>query len=212
MTFDLGGTLIEPHPPVGTVYAGVARKHGATVSAESVQERFRGAFERAIGERNGRTSAKREYAFWRRVVRESLNGAYSEGAFEELYTVYATAAPWRLREGASGVVRSLARAGYVLGVVSNADARVRRLLASYQLLGYFRAVVTSAEAGWEKPHLELFRHAERRLGARPGELLHVGDRVREDGEGARRAGWRAWVLGREVPDLASVGERLLRGD
>src|SRR6185436_4079418 len=45
VTFDVGGTLIEPWPSVGHVYAEVAARHGFTaLSAESLTARFKAAW------------------------------------------------------------------------------------------------------------------------------------------------------------------------
>jgi phosphoglycolate phosphatase-like HAD superfamily hydrolase len=44
VTFDVGGTLIDPWPSVGHVYAAVAAEHGLTgVDPESLNVRFAAA-------------------------------------------------------------------------------------------------------------------------------------------------------------------------
>jgi FMN phosphatase YigB (HAD superfamily) len=55
----------------------------------------------------------------------------------------------------------------------------------------FRHIVTSCEVGRAKPALEIFQEASERLGLRPDEILHVGDRWELDVVGARRAGFGA---------------------
>ena len=51
ITFDVGGTLIEPWPSVGHAYAEVASRHGIGIPAEQITQRFieawrqRGAFD-----------------------------------------------------------------------------------------------------------------------------------------------------------------------
>src|SRR5580700_10426449 len=40
VTFDVGGTLIEPWPSVGRVYAEVAARHGLEVAAEDLDRQF----------------------------------------------------------------------------------------------------------------------------------------------------------------------------
>ena len=40
ITFDVGGTLIEPWPSVGHAYAEVAARHGVTVEPDEVTSRF----------------------------------------------------------------------------------------------------------------------------------------------------------------------------
>ena len=55
----------------------------------------------------------------------------------------------------------------------------------------FRHVVTSCEVGHAKPHAAIFAEAARRLGLRPAEILHVGDRWDLDARGAMDAGFGA---------------------
>ena len=40
ITFDVGGTLIEPWPSVGHAYAEVAARHGVHVAPEEITQRF----------------------------------------------------------------------------------------------------------------------------------------------------------------------------
>ena len=56
--------------------------------------------------------------------------------------------------------------------------------------------VTSAQAGKEKPHPPIFNEALGRAGVLPEEVMHVGDQLRSDVEGARSAGMRAALLDR----------------
>ena len=88
--------------------------------------------------------------------------------------------------GALETVRRLRALGLALCVVSNWDCGLPEHL---ERLGIDLAVVTSAEAGAEKPDPRIFRLALERLGVEPGRALHVGDSP-EDEEGARAAGMR----------------------
>ena len=69
--------------------------------------------------------------------------------------------------------------------------------AELGLASYFDAILASAEVGFAKPAPEIFRAAADRLGLAPGAILHVGDTLSEDFEGARAAGFRAVLLDRE---------------
>ena len=80
-------------------------------------------------------------------------------------------------------------ARYPLALVSNHTTAVQlRKLVRLDFGGYFRAVVTSEEAGVEKPAGAIFEQALEAVGAAPGEALMVGDSVKGDLEGARAAG------------------------
>ena len=54
------------------------------------------------------------------------------------------------------VLRKLKKRGLVLGVISNSDGRVRRLLKKFNLLDYFSVVIDSSIAGVEKPDKNIF--------------------------------------------------------
>jgi 2-haloacid dehalogenase/putative hydrolase of the HAD superfamily len=78
-------------------------------------------------------------------------------------------------------------------IVSNADEReIRAAMEAHGLV--FDYVVTSESARSYKPHPGIFRYALRLTGWHPSRVLHVGDSLHSDVEGARRLGIRtAWV-------------------
>lgn len=105
---------------------------------------------------------------------------------------------------------ALLEAGARLGVVSNWNARLPELLRDLGIDRPFELVLASAAFGRSKPDPAIFREALRRMSARPGEALHVGDHPLNDVTGARRAGIRALLLDRsrapEAPrDKTAIG-------
>ena len=116
------------------------------------------------------------------------------------------------------VLEELRRLGMRLGVVSNWDSRLPRLLELLDLARHFEAVGVSHLEGVEKPDPELFRRVLSRLGAEPGDALHVGNVEETDLAGARaagidgvlidrtgRVGRSAWPDLRELPRLVRDG-------
>ena len=105
--------------------------------------------------------------------------------------------------------------GARLAVVSNWDVSLHDVLERTGLRSLVDAVVISAELGAAKPDPTIFRAALARLGAAPGDALHVGDSVEHDVAGARAAGIEAVLVARdgaEAPDgvraVASLDELL----
>lgn len=95
------------------------------------------------------------------------------------------------------VLQALRRAGLRLGICSNAPYRpasMRAQLAHVGLLPLVDAAVFSGEVGWRKPSPHIFQAALDALGASPATTLMVGDRLREDVDGAHAAGLRALRL------------------
>ena len=90
-----------------------------------------------------------------------------------------------------------ARSGCSLGIVSNFDSRVVRILEGLGLAPWFASVTLSSQVGATKPGPAIFAPGARAAtGSTPAEALHVGDSPAEDGEGARAAGLRAVLIDR----------------
>ena len=64
--------------------------------------------------------------------------------------------------------------------------------------------MASAEFGAAKPDPAIFARGLELAGVRPEEALHVGDSPVEDGEGARAAGIRAVLIGRDISSLTKL--------
>jgi putative hydrolase of the HAD superfamily len=91
-------------------------------------------------------------------------------------------------------LHTLRSAGLRLGICSNAPYRpasMREQLQHVGLLPLVDAAVFSGEVGWRKPASQIFEAALHALGSEPETTVHVGDRVREDVDGAHAAGMRA---------------------
>jgi putative hydrolase of the HAD superfamily len=213
ITIDATGTLIDPHPSVGHVYSAVLARHGMIAPHEQLQQRFIEVFRSMTQTPRGAVSEATEYAFWKRLVMNVVepwaNNLEAKAVFEDAYAAFASADNWRAPTGADDLLRDLKARGYKLALLSNADARCRGILEKMGLAQYLEHILLSCELGYEKPDLRLFRRVEEVLGARPAEILHVGDSRRNDGEGPEAAGWRALVIGRDIDTLGSIRKILL---
>lgn len=69
--------------------------------------------------------------------------------------------------------------------------QIRAILAGAGLLDKFDDVFVSADFGWTKHGGRLFPTVADALGAEPGEILHVGDRIDSDVKRPQEAGWRS---------------------
>ena len=194
VTFDAAGTLLCPHPSVGAVYREVALCHACDHAAEALDGAFREAFHHVSKDPAVLDPERRERDFWRRVVLHAFQSlgrtpARFDPFFDELWETFAHGHRWRVFAGTHETLAALRRRGYRLGVLSNWDNRLHRVLAETGLRACFDAVTISSEAGHEKPDIGIFRCAEAAHGAAPGQFLHVGDSLKHDVAGARDAGW-----------------------
>lgn len=191
ITFDVGGTLIEPWPSVGQVYAEVATRFGVKdIAPDWLTNRFRHAWETHSGFDYSRDS-------WSALVRETFGEMAARlpaGYFPAVYERFAEADAWRIYDDVRPALKRLTRRGVKLGVISNWDDRLRPLLARLELAPYFSSLVISCEVGATKPDPRLFRRAAAELAVTPDELLHVGDSHAMDVLGAETIG----AVGRQV--------------
>lgn len=104
---------------------------------------------------------------------------------------------WQLYDDALPCLRTLRAAGLRLAAITNAAGDYQRAkLEALGLVSAFDAVLISGEVGVAKPHRAIFRTACDALGVRPGQAVHVGDRLDMDAEGARDAGMHGVWLDR----------------
>jgi len=209
VTFDVGGTLIRPWPSVGHVYAEVAARHGLKdVSPELLNERFKGAW-RAAG------NIDYSRAGWQRLVDETFRGLCAKPPsatfFPELYERFAQPDAWRIFDDVLPALDALASRGIRLGVISNWDERLRGLLRGLRLHDYFEVTAISCEMGFPKPSPVIFRRTAANFGLPPASILHVGDSLEMDVQGAESAGMPAVRIERDPAlrkdeDMLSLAE------
>lgn len=191
---DAGGVFLLPSPEVmlpplraAGVQPGVPvleRAHyKATAAAESVPESGRWpAYLRAYASACG--------------VPEEGRGAVAAGLERAIRASAGTT--WEyVAPGSVEGLREIAALGVPLAIVSNSDGTVEQELAE---LGICQtgpgagvevgAVIDSAVVGVEKPDPRIFGLALEKLGAAPDGVVHVGDTVRFDVDGAHAAGIR----------------------
>src|SRR5215471_8768734 len=138
ITFDVGGTLLEPWPSVGHVYAGVAARFGLeSVEPERLTQRFVHAWRRRAG-----FDYKRES--WFELVRETF-GEYAAQLppdfFPAVYQRFAEADTWRIHNDVVPTLETLAGRGLRIGIISNWDERLRPLLTKLDLTRHFASLV-----------------------------------------------------------------------
>ncbi|MBR3273617.1 MAG: HAD family hydrolase [Clostridia bacterium] len=134
------------------------------------------------------------------------------GYAPEMADLYWNALLERIRpmEGAIDALASLRFMGLTVGIGSNmtADwqyAKLKRL----GLMTYVDFIVTSEEAGVEKPDAALFRLCAEKAGCAPGECAFVGDNLKGDALGALDAGMTAFWLCRS-PEPADTPDGVTR--
>jgi HAD superfamily hydrolase (TIGR01549 family) len=189
--FDAGGTLLHPdYERVAGVLGRVLGRAPAPAAFVEAEYAGRAAVEAAMAESGGSRDGDR----WT-VHFAAMFGALGFGGEEiarvapHIVTEHRRANLWTVPqpEAAEGLA-ALRVAGFIVGVVSNADGTVDRLLAGAGLAADLAFVVDSGAVGIEKPDPGIFRLALDLAGVAADESLYVGDLYPVDVVGARRAG------------------------
>ena len=194
--FDVGNTLLWlDHPFV----VGLLREFGIeTTQDELIQAEYGAKLLLDELVRTGRAGndAERGKAFFGEVFRQL--GVHRDDFPQIAQRPFARHAEQNLwcavRERTAETLHELRRRGYRLGVISNSDGRVERLLEDVGLLPHFEFVIDSGRAGMEKPDPRIFHLGLDALGVAPDEAVYVGDVYEIDVAGARAAGMRAILL------------------
>jgi len=85
-------------------------------------------------------------------------------------------------------LRMLKQQGFTLGLLTNLAKDMGPICRELGLEPYLDFVITSAEAGVDKPNPLIFKVALQRAGVDASEVIHVGDQYRIDVVGARGVG------------------------
>lgn len=199
ITFDATGTLFHS-PRLGEIYSEILGRHGIAVDAQTARRLVREVWQELAclaAPEQDRFTAHPQGArgWWQRFVErlaERLEApAPSRFAAAELFARFARPDAWEVFPEVPEVLEDLVSRGFKLAVISNWDERLPGVLDGLGLAGYFAAIVTSGDAGVEKPDRRIFDHALGLLGIPPERAIHVGDREVEDREGALAAGLSA---------------------
>jgi len=211
--FDAGGTLFQPHPSVGELYARTAAKHGMKVDPHKVEHIFREEFARRdkLESVEAHRSEKNEREWWHSLVKDVFAQVTEinnfEAYFEDLYDLFARAEAWKLYPEVIGLLEILKAQKLILGIISNWDHRLHSICTEMQLTHYFDFILASAVVGSAKPDSGIFKEALKRADVAPHEAVHVGDSVENDYHGAKNVGIRALLVdrsGRAPKDVETI--------
>lgn len=93
--------------------------------------------------------------------------------------------------GMREVVEELHQAGLPLAVLSNSEGKLAELLVELDWARYFVAIADSGKLGVAKPDPAIFAWTVAQLGVPAASVVHIGDSLAADVDGALAAGLRA---------------------
>ena len=212
--FDAAGTLFQVKGSVAEIYLRHAEKYGVKSSPamlHAVSTAFKRAFQDAPPPAfavNDPSDIKRcERLWWFDILH---NVFYRVGMFEgfdeyfdEVFHAFEGTAYWDLYPETLSVLKELKESGMELGIISNFDSRLFTVLRGLGLAHFFDTVTISTLAHAAKPSSRIFQLALDKHAIDPDDAIHVGDSVRDDLEGACRAGLHGALVDREGDHVLS---------
>lgn len=216
--FDAGETIVHPEPSFPELIAILLERRGLRVAhrGETIQKALDHAF-LTLNDRGEPFSISPEISrrFWTRLYLAVLGELgvrdESDALAAYLYHEFSNPEHYAPFPDALAAMRELRAQGYRLGVVSNWEAWLPRLLSRLGFAPLLEVTVVSGAEGFEKPDPRLFRLALEQLGLTPERCVYVGDNPQVDIEPAVALGMHAVLVDRRgryghLPSVASLYE------
>jgi len=194
--FDVGNTLLRPHPSVAHVVREVMGEEGHQHDLDSIDALM------PLVDSYYEDRYRTDDTFWTDEDETSQVwvGMYSllcrrlgvhddaERIARRVYDEFGNPARWRAYDDVAPALGRLGARGLSVGIISNWDRRLEGLLHGLGLSPSIDVVVSSAHVGLHKPDPRIFELACERLGVAPEEAAHVGDHHYADIVGASAVG------------------------
>jgi putative hydrolase of the HAD superfamily len=202
--FDAGETIVHPHPSFAELFARTCVQAGHPMSPGSirkVQQRLAPHL-LDIGEGSGVVnptfSSEASFTFWTHLYERFCEelGIDDDELPGELYRVFSRSESYRLFDDVVPALEALAGDGVRLGLISNFEGWLEKMLVELEVGHLFEVSVISGTEGVEKPDPAIYELALDRAAVSPDRALHVGDAPKLDVEPAISVGMGAVLLDR----------------
>ncbi len=190
--FDLDDTLYDyatVHKKASEAIFKKFRK-SVKISKKDFDEKFSASRNEIHRELSGTASGHNRVLYIQRLI-EKTHGTVEPKVILDLYDAY-----WdtllnksKLNPGVIKTLKEIKKRGFKIGIVTDLTSHIQlRKIHSLGLTNYVDGLVSSEEAGREKPHPSPFLLLLNKLDAKPSEAIHVGDSPKKDVEGANSLG------------------------
>lgn len=219
--WDIGGVIVR----LETIQAGhkdfveaLLAEYESPLTVEEALERWRselGEYFRGGEGTEYRTAREGYRVAVDAILADDVDANEWEPLFRQIHDEHA-----RPHDGAADTIAALAETDLHLGVISDVDHEEgKRLLENFGVLAHFDAFTSSEEVGYKKPDPRMFQTAMEKAGVDGEDGLMIGDRYRNDMEGAKEQGLTTVSYGaedgpavdhqitdlREVRDIVGIG-------
>ncbi len=217
ISFDAGFTLLEPAPSFGGILSKLAARRGYDCDPDMLTLRFFDAHHKYA--KLSRIEGKGMYAceerskyWWDKITIEAygrlINSDDAQPLADRCYNELSKGSSWKLYPDVLPALEELSAGGYRLIVLSNWDRRLPGILKEIGIAEFFQSVYYSTSVEFEKPDEPFFRCVLEDLQIPAKSVLHVGDNLIDDLEGASRVGMHGIVVKRKVTIIPIVLNKL----
>ena len=214
--FDVGNTLVYPYPSVGEVCRQVLAEEGHIHDLSAIDAYL------PLVDQFYEDRYRSDDTFWTDEAETSQVwvGMYSllcrklgidvgaERIARRVYDEFGDSGRWRAYDDVAPAFERLRARGLRLGLISNWDSRLQRIIDGLGLGELLDTVVSSADVGLHKPDPRIFELACERLGVTPQQAAHVGDHHYADIVGASAVGMLPVLIDR-WSDTSTCEERFV---
>ena len=220
--FDLYFTLVGYEPSQEEIEAGLLHNFGIDVSPEALRRPLAAANEaiiqamihRPMNQRSKEEMTALYAQFHRDILREAGLKAGENVIMGLLTGMLQAKMKLVLFDDVLPALDNLKGRGLTLGLISNIERNMSGALDELGLSPRLDVVVTSQDAGANKPQPEIFRFALKKAGITPAESIYIGDQYQVDVVGARGAGMKGILIDRaghheaitDCPRIQSLAE------
>jgi putative hydrolase of the HAD superfamily len=214
--FDVGNTLLYPYPSVSEVVRQILAEEGHIRDVSAIdaylplvdayyEDRYRS--DDTFWTDEGETSQVWVGMYSLLCHRLGIEDG-AERIAQRVYDEFGDSGRWRAYDDVMPAFLRLKSRGLGIGIISNWDRRLERVLDGLGLGELIDTVVSSAVVGLHKPDPRIFEVACERLGVRPDEAAHVGDHHYADIVGASAVGMTPVLIDRRASADKSDGESI----
>jgi REG-2-like HAD superfamily hydrolase len=211
---DIGDTVMRPNPSWEHVYALAFEEFGVAVATDELRAALRRAYHHGGWGMEGGFEPSEETSFRRTVEIDAAAIAelglppMPDAFYRRLAELFMVTSHWHVFPDAYETLEGLQARGLIVGAVSNWVWNLPELLHALDLVRQFDFIAASARIGYEKPHPRIFEWALEQARVEPATVIHVGDHVDADIEGARGVGIAGVLIdrsGRHRPEEVPAG-------
>ncbi|GAB4151443.1 MAG: HAD family hydrolase [Planctomycetota bacterium] len=202
---DAAHTILRLARPYPEMFKAALDKHGLPRPYQSIESSLRKCWEVSEDNFSGANGDYRMnddidralwHDFYRLMLRDLGIESFPVELLDEIYHQFSIPSNWELFPETLETIQGLHERGIIVGLGSNWDSGLPRILKHLGVLEQLDCVIISAIIGFRKPSREFFLAEAQAAGVEPAEVIHVGDHPVADVKGAIDTGLRAALVWR----------------